>query len=52
MFKSVLQQSLSTLTTVPQANFATKSLKLIKLRMKAVLSIKKITKVAVHSRRQ
>lgn len=45
MFKSVLQQSFSALTTVPQATFATKSLKLIKQRMKAVLSIKKITKV-------
>jgi hypothetical protein len=45
MFKSVFQHSLSAMTTVPQANFATKSLKIIKLRMKAVLSIKKITKV-------
>jgi len=52
MFKSVLQHSLSALTNVPQASFATKSLKIIKLRMKAVLSIKKITKVTEFLSRQ
>jgi hypothetical protein len=47
MFRSVLQQSWSAMamTNTPQFGFATKSLKIIKTRMKAVLSIKKITKV-------
>jgi hypothetical protein len=47
MFRSVLQQSWSAMamTNTPQFSFATKSLKIIKTRMKAVLSIKKITKV-------
>ena len=38
-------QSISPLLQQNQFNFATKSLKLIKIRMKAVESIKKITKV-------
>lgn len=38
-------QSASSLFSQTQFNFATKSLKLIKIRMKAVESIKKITKV-------
>lgn len=38
-------QSTSALFTQTQFNFATKNLKAIKLRMKAVESIKKITKV-------
>ncbi len=38
-------QTTSTLFNQTQFNFATKSLKLIKIRMKAVESIRKITKV-------
>ncbi len=38
-------QSTSSLFNQTQFNFATKSLKLIKIRMKAVESIRKITKV-------
>lgn len=38
-------QSTSSLFNQTQFNFATKSLKIIKLRMKAVESIRKITKV-------
>lgn len=52
MFKSLFQQSFTTgmktftaMPLNPSYGFATKSLKLIKSRMKAVLSIKKITKV-------
>jgi len=46
MFRSVLQQGWNAMamTNTPQFGFATKSLKIIKTRMKAVLSIKKITK--------
>ncbi len=42
-------QSTSTLLTQTHFNFATKNLKAIKLRMKAVESIKKITKVSFYS---
>ena len=42
-------QSTSTLFTQNHFNFATKNLKAIKLRMKAVESIKKITKVSFFS---
>lgn len=42
-------QSTSTLLTQTHFNFATKNLKQIKLRMKAVESIKKITKVLFYS---
>lgn len=52
MFKSLFQQSFTTgmraftaMPVNPNYGFATKSLKIIKSRMKAVLSIKKITKV-------
>lgn len=38
-------QTISPILHQNQFNFATKSLKLIKIRMKAVESIKKITKV-------
>jgi len=44
-------QSFSSLLFQPQFGFATKNLKQIKLRMKAVESIKKITKVQVSSSR-
>jgi hypothetical protein len=47
MFKGLYQTGFKTLTCVQDFNFATKSLKIIKTRMKAVLSIKKITKVRV-----
>jgi hypothetical protein len=40
-------QSTSTLLSQTQFTFATKNLKAIKLRMKAVESIKKITKVFI-----
>lgn len=42
-------QATSSLFTQTQFNFATKNLKAIKLRMKAVESIKKITKVHLFS---
>ena len=48
MFQRIIQQGFNSLTHTPSEGFATKSLKLIKGRMKAVLSIKKITKV-VHN---
>ena len=45
LMNKVISNSPSMLTMQPSFNFATKSLKLIKIRMRSVESIKKITKV-------
>lgn len=45
MFKGLFQSGPKTLTHIQSFGFVSKNLKLIKTRMKAVLSIKKITKV-------